>query len=239
MTRPSQKQQERLYVEQAAKLLGKTWALSQNDEHPDFLVTEGEQRFGLEVSLIFTGERRMVGKVDKGFHSKEMESRRQGTIDALRLSYEAISNTPLSVKFVGNISSENLATVVPALAKMDLAAAPIGSQYCIDEGNGLRVHLTRAFRPQWIYVNDGVGWVDNRSLAKITDAVAEKAENLPLYRATAGTDIRLLIVADRMKNSGKLTLGEGAAVEFQGFQAVYFFSYPESVTILNDASGRP
>ena len=49
MTRPTQKRRERFFVEEAAKLLGKTWILAEDREHPDFIVTEGEQRLGLEV----------------------------------------------------------------------------------------------------------------------------------------------------------------------------------------------
>ncbi|MCA6112009.1 hypothetical protein [Bradyrhizobium cenepequi] len=51
--------------EQAAKLLGKTWLLEADREHPDFIVTEGEQRFGLEVCEIFTGRQDHAGSVMK------------------------------------------------------------------------------------------------------------------------------------------------------------------------------
>jgi hypothetical protein len=52
MTRVTQKQQERFFVEQAAKLLGKTWVFEEDRERPDFIVSGGEHHFGLEVCQI-------------------------------------------------------------------------------------------------------------------------------------------------------------------------------------------
>lgn len=53
------------------------------------------------------------------------------------------------------------------------------------------------------------------------------------YREAAGSDIRLLLVADRILNSGKLLLEERGAYDFHGFRAVYFFPYPEAAIILD------
>jgi hypothetical protein len=49
----------------------------------------------------------------------------------------------------------------------------------------------------------------------------------------AGPDIRLLLVADRIHNSGKLMLDDTAALDTEGFQVVYFFPYPEEVIIFS------
>jgi hypothetical protein len=65
MTREGQKRRERFFVEEAAKLLGKTWDLGQDREHPDFLVTDGAQRFGLEVSELFKGPQGESGSAMK------------------------------------------------------------------------------------------------------------------------------------------------------------------------------
>ena len=90
MTIPSKKKRERFFVEAAAKLMNKTWSLGPDREHPDFLVTEGAQQFGLEVSEIFTGRRDRAGSA-----MKEKESKAQRAVDALRREYEAITNIPL------------------------------------------------------------------------------------------------------------------------------------------------
>jgi hypothetical protein len=85
-------------------------------------------------------------------------------------------------------------------------------------------------------VNDRVGWVDHNPRKIIADAIKKKAKKLTEYQHAAGSDIRLLLVADRIQNSGKLLLEERAAFDFHGFQTVYFFPHPEPVVILDDAT---
>jgi hypothetical protein len=57
-----------------------------------------------------------------------------------------------------------------------------------------------------------------------------------VYQA-AGGDIRLLLVANRINNSGKLALDEGAEFDFQGFSSVRLYPYPEDVIVLGNANG--
>jgi hypothetical protein len=226
MTRPDQKRRERFFVEQAAKLLGKIWILAEDREHPDFVVTEGDQRFGLEVCEIFTGPQDRAGSA-----MKRTESGAHRQIETLRREYEAITPTMLRVQIVGRLSPENMASIVPALVAEDLTSKPIAHHLVIDQGNGLRLHVTKALRPEWFSVNHRVGWVDRNPLPIIADAIKKKSNELERYRAAAGPDIRLLLVADRIHNSGKLMLDDTAALDTQGFQAVYVFPYPESVMI--------
>jgi hypothetical protein len=226
MTRPTQKRRERFLVEQAAKLLGKTWVLEADREHPDFIVTEGEQRFGLEVCEIFTGQ-----QDDAGSAMKRTESGVHRQLEALRRQYEAITPIALRVQVVGRLSPENLASIVPALVAEDLASKPVGHHLVVDQGNGLRLHVTKAFRPEWFSVNHRVGWVDRNPLGIVADAIKKKSNELARYRAAAGPDIRLLLVADHMHNSGKLMLDDAAQLPTEGFRVVYVFPYPEPVMI--------
>ena len=231
MTRPLQKEHERFFVERAAEFLGKIWTL-EDCECPDFIVTEGAQKFGLEVRDLFTGKQSGAGS-----HLKRTESVTQQAVDALRHDYEATTNIPLSVRFVGDMCNENIAKVVPILVAKNLSSKPIGHQDVIDidAGERLRVHVTRAYVAGWFYVNHRVGWVDRDPIKRIADAIEEKSRNLPRYWETAGPDIRLLIVADHIYNSGKLMLEERAAPALQGFQVMYFFSYPQSVKVFGCA----
>ena len=103
MTIPSKKKRERFFVKAAAKLMNKTWSLGPDREHPDFLVTEGAQQFGLEVSEIFTGRQDRAGSA-----MKEKESKAQRAVDALRREYEAITNIPLIVKLVGDVAMRGM-----------------------------------------------------------------------------------------------------------------------------------
>lgn len=131
MTRPGQKMHERFLVEQAAKRLGRAWHIGDDRENPDFLVTEGDQHFGLEVHEIFTGE-----QDESGSSMKKLESNKQKSIDELRRQYEAATDVKLSVLFVGDTDAKNLATVVPALLAENLASKALGDHLVIDQNNG-------------------------------------------------------------------------------------------------------
>jgi len=124
-----------------------------------------------------------------------------------------------------------MASIVSALVAEDLASKPVGHHLVIDHGDGLRLHVTKAFRPEWFSVNDRVGWVDRNPLPIIADAIKKKSNELERYCATAGPDTRLLLVADRIHNSGKLTLDDAALLDTEGFEIVYVFPYPEPVMI--------
>jgi hypothetical protein len=229
------KRTERFFVERAAELLGKSWYLGPDRESPDFIVTEGEQQFGLEVCDIFTG-----AQVEAGSCMKRKESETQRAVNAIRRKYESKRDIPLIVKFVGDMSDENMAAVLPALDAMNLSTTAIGYHDVIevDEGKAnLRVHVTRAPRADWYSVNDRVGWLDRNPLDQIVAEIEKKSEKLPRYReSTSLNDIRLLVVANRIMNSGKLSLQGSPALDTRGFQTVYFLSYPESIVVFNCAS---
>ena len=163
---------------------------------------------------------------------KRGESETQRRIDALRQRYEAINRIPLDVKIVGHISSADFETIVSALVDADFANRPISTQVTLHTRSALRVYATKAFRPCWYSVSDRTGWVDRWPSAKIAEAIEKKAKELDRYRMAAGPDIRLLVVANRMHNSGKLMLEGPIQLSHGGFQRVYFFSYPESVAII-------
>jgi hypothetical protein len=235
LTRPLQKRRERFFAEEAARL-GKNWNLGEDREHPDFVVAEDGQQFGLEVTQIF------IGPQDHGGSSlKAQESKTQRVVNALQRKYESIQNVPLIVRFVGNMEAANLATVIPALVAQELPSRPIRYHFVHDTKVAhpararLRVHVTKGFRADWYSVNDRAGFVDRNSHGIIAAAIAKKASNLTRYEGAA-SNIRLLLVADRVSNSGKLMLDEGTQFDFHGFNAVYLFPYPEHVIVLDNAS---
>lgn len=221
---------ERFYVEEAAKFLGKEWRLGPCRENPDFIVTEGSEQFGLEVVDVFAGRQNR-----KGSRLKEEESNTQKVVDALRQKYEAAGGTPLGVKFVGDMCDKNTAAVLEALTQNDVAAKPVGHHEVIEADVGkamLRAHVKRAFRACWLCVS--AGSVDRNPKDRIAKAIEDKAQKLPRYKKCVGLeDIRLLVVANRIKKSGKLRLEECPAFDLRGFQVVYFYSYPESVKVFD------
>ena len=237
MTRPAQKKRERFFAEAAARLMDKPWDLGTDREHPDFIVAEGARQFGLEVTQIFVGV-----QGDRGSSLKAAEGKMQGIVNELQRQYEAIENIPLIVKFVGNMEADNLETLIPALLAEDLPSKSVGYHFVHDTTVAhptrarLRVHVTKGFHPEWYSVNDRVGFVDRRPHEIIAAAIAKKAADLPRYKGAAGTDIRLLLVADRISNSGKLMLDQDRQFELHGFEAVYLFPYPENVILLGQTA---
>tara|TARA_R110000782_G_scaffold211342_1_gene299269 strand:+ start:2008 stop:2709 length:702 start_codon:yes stop_codon:yes gene_type:complete len=231
MTRSPQKVAERFIAEEAAKALRKEWCLGPDRENPDFIVTEGGKQFGLEIVEIFTGP-----QDGHGSHRKRAESETQKVVNALRTEYEEKDDTPLFVKFVGDMCRENLEAVIPTLRELNLSARLPGDQerFVVDKGPAkLSVYVTRGIHnADWYCVNDRVGGVDQNPAERITEAINSKAGRLPRYRECAGLDdIRLLIVANRRMNSGKLRLEERPELDLRGFDVVYFYSFPENVTV--------
>lgn len=127
-----------------------------------------------------------------------------------------------------------MARLVSDLIELDLASKPVGHRAVVDSKLGLRVHVTKHLRSEWYSLNDRVGWVDRNPQKIIADAIEAKGKKLQRYQAAAGTDIRLLLVADAIHNSGKMRLQEGHAFDLHGFEAVYLFLYPEGVIALNN-----
>lgn len=235
MTRTSKKIQETALALEAAERLGKHWRIDEVGESPDLLVREDGQRFGLEVTEIH------AGRVDKrrGSEIKMGESVIDGVLDALRRDYEAVAGVPLKIEFLGDLALDNQRWVLSQLIACDFPNRKIGDPVELDndallplgeEQHRLRVWARRAFRPQWTSVDTTVGFVDFNPMPRITEAVTVKARNIAAYRARAGHDVRLLIVADRRRNSGKLALRQNEGLDLRGFSAVYFYSRPESVT---------
>ena len=242
MTRQSQKDQELFYVRMAAKSLARTWDPILPCTQPDFLVTEGGQQFGLEVIELFLGQQ------DKnGSSIKRTESETQKKVNALKKEYENKTNTPLIVKLVGELSENYLNDVVPFLISMDLRIRPtayqtqfgIGYEDELSAHPALKVSVTRSYQgySDWYCVNDRVGIV-SYTPERVYAAIEKKSNLLHKYRAAAGDDVRLLIVADHRFRSSMISILEPLARNCMGFNAVYFFPYPEDVIELCARGGQ-
>ena len=92
----------------------------------------------------------------------------------------------------------------------------------------------KRFDPNGIVSVIALAGVDRNPLPIITDAIKKKSNELDRYRSAAGADVRLLLVADRIHNSGKLMLDDTATLDTQGFHAIYVFPYPEHVRVFGE-----
>ena len=249
MTRGIQKQDELRFAEEAARLMDMPWQFESRDETvggPDFIVYEGKKAFGLEVHEIFSGN--VSSKY--GSRRKQHQAETQKLIDEIRRRYEEVEKDgPLSVRFFGTLDGTDIAMVVNALLNISLQekSSPQYNELELPQNSRHLKILFRSLpdgwprdrliRPDWFSVMDSAGWVE-KSTRKILDAVATKSAIITQYRRNIAAqlnlgdpddaDIRLLIVADRMWNYGQIAEPSGKLVgNLHGFNAVYFFPFPE------------
>ena len=219
------KVQERIYAEAAAKLLSADWLLVDIPEPLDFEVRNGAERFGLEVRQVFVDTEASFGSA-----SKRGESKNARAVSALAKRYYTSGGSPISVKFLGAISMVE----AQALTESMVAAAPTYPGPNVElEAQGVKVFMTPlpaswSNYSRWAFVNDKVGWLKEVTATDLQNAVNRKQANLPLYKKKY-ENIELLLVADRIFNSGKLVEAHHLAVINPGFRAIYFMSYPESI----------
>lgn len=221
MREDRKKARERRYAEAAARMLGTDWRLGER-ETPDFLVVDGERTFGLEVSSVFVGDADEHGNV-----ARRREGALVGLLEQARREYEDSGGVSLRVKVSGRYSCADMGDLVVRLRQQDLDKVPLGHSVRFDLTETVKIHATRAFRPDWLDVETRVGWVVPDSGCLIQRAIDAKADLLSAYRVEAGEDIRLLLVADRHLNSGRIKAGPDTHVETRGFDVVYFISFPE------------
>lgn len=212
---------ERSHALQAAFKLGEEWTLEER-EAPDFLVSTNEGKFGLEVTECFIGPKSKAGSKNRA-----QESANQRWLRAIRDEFEDCCAAQLHLRYLGHVSKRAAAELLAALLSAHFEQRADFDRVELRFDNG-SVWAYKSPNPHWMLLKDRVGWVsqDGTYLQREIDA---KSPKLNTYRQLC-PDIRLLVVADRIYNSGKLELADGFRPDLRGFDAVYFFSYPMSVT---------
>ena len=228
MTKPHAKARERGYAEQCASLLKLEWVLEPR-ERPDFIVTEGERRFGLEVTYVFQD------RSDKfGSDLRHGEGQTQKIITDIRREFERRSNDlTVKVEFKQRPRATDAEDIVAKLLGLNLSSRSIGERHTIHTQADSEIVAMRYRWPEWTSIPDRVGWVVQDASQQLQACIAKKADELPPYRAAAGDDVRLLVVADRTLNSGKLLVPSPEGIEPMGFGAVYFLTHPLEVVVID------
>lgn len=220
------KVRERLYAESAAQLLDIDWSFGEISEPLDFEVRSAHEVFGLEVRQVFAD-----GEATFGSLSRRAESGNQSRIRDIASRYYSQGGRPLSVKFLGALATAEIQPLVERMLR-EAPATPF-ERHTISVG-GIKVFLTTV--PEylgnyqyWVCVDDRVGWVREVTNKDLQHAVDRKGDKLSLYLTKYPT-VDLLLVADRTVNSGRLSSADSLSVKNPGFRAIYFLSYPESIT---------
>lgn len=216
------KDMERAYVAEAALRLSAEWHLVDH-EAPDFLITERQHQFGLEVTEIHIGE-----KTRRGSIGRLKESANEKWLQDIRRDFESICDVPLHLRFRGAALESSRAEMMQCLITEDFASRPVSYRQKW-QWNGASLYATRSFQPVWEFIDDRAGWV-SRDASILQRGIDLKAEKLAGYQAVC-PDVRLLAVADRTFNSGKLVVSEDFRPDLRGFNVVYFFSYPMEMMV--------
>ena len=238
MTTKHQKNHEVIYATKAGGLLGETWNVEPSPDeanYPDLIVTIGLVKFGLEVREIYLDEpmedsTKLKIKKRPGSGSKKREAKNRENIKKLADDYYKANCLSIKVDFLGDISHPD------QLLKAIIDEAPQLSEFeqkRIVPYNGCVIYIRKLPEQlgkykRWNYVSDKVGWVSSIDKNIIDMAIVKKANNLPKYTKKI-SDIRLLLVSDRIYNSGKAHLMNKITFDARGFNSIYYLSYPDEV----------
>lgn len=212
---------ERHLAAKAAEYLDLSWDLGAYRESPDFLVTEGSHRFGLELAEIHFGP-----KSKKGSHLRQKEKYNSEWLESIREEIECHSRAPLTVKYYGDSTPENRAIILLHLREENFDEKPIFHRHLWRWENSF-LDVSKALRPSWHFLRDTVGWVSTDPSC-LQNEIYKKAAKLPVYQS-ACENTRLLVFSNRWNNSGKIIISDDFQPDIYGFEAVYFFSYPDTI----------
>ena len=167
------KLQERIFAEEAAKLLDAQWEIVDISEPPDFEIRTAGETFGLEVRQIFIDSERPYGS-----HMKRDESKRLLNLRSIAQRYYEVGGEPIHVKVLGSLLNNNIDVVVRELVR----CRPV---YCGPESllhdtelyiGGTKLFLKAlpasfAGYSRWISINDHGGWVRDVQATDLQPAV--------------------------------------------------------------------
>ena len=202
--------------------LGENWALSER-ESPDFLVNVGRQVFGLEVTECHIGIKSKAGS-----KLRSAESSNENWLNGIREEFGSHASAQIHLRFLGKASATSRRSLLGALRALNFEEAP-DFEPVHKRIKGGQFWAFRCPHPSWVFMEDRVGWVstDANYLQREIDV---KANKLARYQKVCPS-VRLLVVSDRISNSGKLEIASDFAPHLRGFEAVYFFPYPLALKV--------
>jgi len=232
MTKSIQKQDEIFYAESLSKDIGQNWIIkSSPDEQnwPDLIVMADDETFGLEVRYYFKDEN------STGSPLKKRESQRQKLLKELSSRYYEKRHNPIHLKISGQFSSQSIDQIFDTLLKVNGKEWEVIEKEIIIEND--RAQLVIRFLPdsfqnykKWIYRDDNIGWVRRISDVEIENLAKLKSKKLDKYKQNV-KKVSLLIVANRIKSSGRVQVENTMKINTYGFNKVYFYIYPLDAVI--------
>lgn len=227
MTTPLQKQLEIVYATKAGELLNDSWQVEAAPDEanwPDLIVRVASGIFGLEVREIYLDETK------GGSAKKARETYNRELITDLARTYYECSSIPIKVDVLGKIGQQESFSRVLSDEASHLS---VFDKVRLEPYYGCVAYVTRLpeqfqnYR-RWTYIDDQVGWIASIDKSPLERVIVQKAKKLVKYSSQI-SDVRLLIVSNRIYNSGKASLTSEMLCNANGFTFVYYLSYPEMV----------
>ncbi len=215
---------ERNYVEGFLQRIGTGYLNLEERESPDFILSDGDGQFGLEVAQVFRDQG------SAGSPSKAAESRRVQYLRRVASVYYSRSGLPV---LVSADVPDRFDVETGALADQLKAERPADpwarSQFTI---RGATFHLV-SLPPEagqyrrWVCINNSVGWQGCLTANDVEPVISDKASKLTEYRK-AILRVELLLVVDVTRTSGMVRWRDGTPFPgAQGFDAVHLYFHPD------------
>lgn len=218
-------------------LAERAWRVEDDGEAPDFIITDGGRRVGIEVVQVFADQ-------DATYSEKrEGESVRLSWLRRMCRDYYAAGGPPLGVQVqIDPGLFQRLEGRIPAHVRERLLRRLLARAARMREGAILTSRVRGQHRSSvatlwirrvpgsfgryahWRLMNDAMAWVPSLS-QRLDDIAAKKAEKLGAYQQRVPT-VALLMVADGALASG-LVRYEGGPVQSRGFDAVFLLHHPK------------
>jgi len=220
---------ERIYLDSFLKSIGWNYSNIEEGESPDFIVKSESQSFGVEVTQIFKDSSQRGSKL------KEDESQRGKFLIKLAKEYYRRGGHPIALKgMIFDLPNQSMTQeLLQKLINESHCHQPWErSQLCIESDNKkyAEFYITRlpdliGHYDRWICMNNTIGWVQNLDKVLLEKTIQEKSAKIDKYHE-AVDNVILLIVVDRIKQSGMM---EWCAQEICcgcGFMSVYLHIFP-------------
>jgi len=225
------KQIERLYLNSFLKSVG--WEYSKIEpgepgESPDFIIYSTHRTFGIEVTQIFKDKPR------KGSRKKAIESGRNRFLKKLAQEYYDQGGRPILLK-VWMYTLPDQSDTERLLHRLHESVPPEPwdhAKVCFEAGNNkvaeffiTRLPDSTGRYARWTCMNNTIGWVRNLDCQLLEQTIRKKSEKLEKYRRKV-SEVILLIVIDRMNESGMLQWPAQGMCNSHGFKSVYLHIFP-------------
>lgn len=219
---------ERVHLESFLKSVGCNYSKIDERESPDFIVYSASRSFGVEVTQIFKDNSR------KGSKKKTVESMRDKFLAGLADEYYRQEGCAIALK--GKIwtlpDQSNRQKLLQKLHEFVHHKPWECSEILVESVNKKYAKLFVTRLPdsvkrydRWICMNNSIGWVRSLDKKSLEAIIQKKSENIQTYRNVVN-NVVLLIVADRIKESGMLQWDDKEMCSNHGFISVYLHVFP-------------